>query len=184
MSIVMWGGTAIFRVFFVIAPLISITESQMRHQIKLESPGFKTKKNHPSTPHRGGVMGGSKRHIKKKIGFAWGDTAMLTLRSNNSKSINPISKYFTDLKISDKSALIKHSHTSLRPLILLLIIVCKIVFWVGMIKSSSNAPYIQRKSFLILYIHGLMPCYDWLYVSVSVCMSLKRNLIKIYVMLT
>ena len=45
---------------------------------------------------------------------------MTTLRSNNSKSINPIIKYFTDLKNSDKSALIKHSHISLRPLLVLL----------------------------------------------------------------
>ena len=124
------------------------------------------------------------RFFQKHVFFWLKKNAMTTFRSNNSKNINPISKYFTDLKFSDNSALIKNSHTSLRPLILLLIIVCKIVFWVGMIKSSSNAPYIQRKSFLILYIHGLMPCYDWLYVSVSVCMSLKRNLIKIYVMLT
>ena len=51
----------------------------------------------------------------------------LDLRSNNSKSINPIIKCFTDLKNSDKSTLIKHSQSNLRPLILLLIILCKIV---------------------------------------------------------
>ena len=50
---------------------------------------------------------------------------MTTFRSNNSKNINPISKYFTDLKNSDKFELIKHSQSSLRSLILLLIIVCK-----------------------------------------------------------
>ena len=124
--IVTWGGTAIFRAFVVIAPLISITESQIRHQIKLELPGFKTKKNHPSPPHRGGVNGGGQNVTsKKKIGCAWGETAMSTLRSNNSKSINPIIKYFTDLKNSDKSASIKHSHIIFRPVLLLIRILCK-----------------------------------------------------------
>ena len=107
---------------------------------------------------------------------------MTTLRSNNSKNINPIFKYFTDLKNSDKSALIKHSHTSLRPLILLLIIVCTIVFWVGMSKSSSNAPYIQRKK-LSNIIYTWADALLWLTVCpcvcLCVCMSLKRNLIKI-----
>ena len=155
----------------------------------MSSLALKQKKNHPSPPHRGGVKGGVKTsHQKKKFGRTWGGAAMSTLRSNNSKSINPIIKYFTDLKNSDKSALIKHSHTSLRPLILLLIIVCKIVFWVGMSKSSSNAPYIQRKSFLIYIIYTWADALLWLTVCpcvcLCVCMSLKRNLIKIYVMLT
>ena len=50
---------------------------------------------------------------------------MSTLRSNKSKSVNPILKYSTDLKNSDKSASIKHSHISLRPFLLLQTILCK-----------------------------------------------------------
>ena len=54
-----------------------------------------------------------------------GGKSGLVIGKNNSKSINPVFKYFTDLKKSDKFALIKHSQSSLRSLILLLIIVCK-----------------------------------------------------------
>ena len=66
MGIVRWGKTAMFWVFFVIAPLISITESQVRPQIKLELTGFKTKKNHLFLPIGRELGGGSKRHMKKK----------------------------------------------------------------------------------------------------------------------
>ena len=120
-----WGGTAIFGGFFIIAPLISIRESQIRHQIKLEVPGKKTNKKITPLLPIGGSGGVKTSHQVLKIGRAWGGTVTSTLRSNNSKTINPILKYFTDLKNSDKSALIKHSHSSLRLLLLLLIILCK-----------------------------------------------------------
>ena len=82
------------------------------------------------------------RFFQKLVFFWLKKNAMTTLRSNNSKSINPIFKYFTDLKNSDKSALINHSHSSLRPLLLLLIIVCKnCILSCGSISSVSRRCY-------------------------------------------
>ena len=52
--------------FFFIAPLIFITESQIRHQIKLELTGFKTKKITSFLPIGRELGGGSKRQMKKK----------------------------------------------------------------------------------------------------------------------
>ena len=87
---------------------------------------------------------------------------MTTLRSNNSKNINPIFKYFTDLKNSDKFALIKHSHSTLRPFLLPLRILCK-----KCLLSCDKEIEQQPTS-----MHGLMSCYDCMSVCMSVCVCM------------